>query len=144
MHPKAPSIERGLRITVAFQKVASELEPEDQVEAQERIAAACDELFTSLVSAAAIPTGASPTEKAAGVMTFVLEMRNTLSSSGQKTAASPELALESAVKLATAIYVDEVVSGQLPNLAGEAKVSALRTRLLGREFAVSLLSNLLT
>lgn len=144
MHPRYPSIERDLLVVEAFEKVAAQVGPEFHVEAQEQLASACDELFSQFMHSARPPPDADPMDKCAAVVEFVLDLRAANTEAGKKTAASSEVLLENSVKLATAVYVDEVLTAQLASLSGPAKEAALRTRSLGREYAVSLLSALLT
>ena len=47
------------------------------------------------------------------------------------------------VKLATAVFLDDVLAGILDSASGETKTAAIQARYLGREYAVELMRVLL-
>lgn len=142
MHPNYPELCRDLKVVSAFEKVASQVEEEFAPEAAEKLALACNEVFESVLTR----SGASGRYevKSAQVIDFVLTLRDSHVEVGEKVATDTTLVSESIMKLATAVYLDDVISQTLPTLQGEAKEAALTTRLLGREYAVTLMRNLLS
>ena len=77
------------------------------------------------------------------VVELMTELRDSHQIVGQKTAATNVQLNALAVKLATAVFVDEVLSQQLEKVA-DAKWDEIRqVQLLGREYAVNLMQGFL-
>lgn len=109
------------------EKVASEAAPE--------LAATCDGLFDILLKKAG---------DASGMVALMLEYQNAHEASGEKIAASAETRAALLQKLATATYLDTVVSTKLAAISPDEFEEARAVQLLGREYAVHLMRGLLT
>lgn len=99
-------------------------------EAQEALALACDDMYSSVKTASG------------SILPAVFKMRESHRITGEKLAASPDTVAELLQKLATAEYVDEMLSGQLEKLSGEEYDATRAVQLLGREYAVQLMRGL--
>jgi hypothetical protein len=99
-------------------------------DAQGALAGMCDNIFTGVKTA-----GENP-------LRVLVDLRESHRRTGEKLAASPEQTAEFLQKLATAVYVDDVLSTQVTKLSGEAQLAARRVQLLGREYAVNLMRGL--
>lgn len=120
-----------LQTVAGLEKLATNADLTIAERGQELLAAACDDIFTSVKNA----SGAVLPE----MMTFRSAHRTT----GEKIAASPEVAASLLQKLAVAEYVDNLLDSQLEKLSGDAYDEARAVQLLGREYAVHLMRGLL-
>lgn len=78
-----------------------------------------------------------------GVVETALALHEAHGDSGAKTAALPEHLADVVAKLAAAVMVDEVLLEQLPMLEGTSKLAAESAQLLGREYIMSLIGEVL-
>jgi ABC-type cobalamin transport system ATPase subunit len=125
-----PSFWFKLQALERLEKLAHVDDQAVAAEAQEALALACDDMYSSVkqASGAILPT--------------VFKMRESHRITGEKLAASPDTVAELLQKLATAEYVDEMLAGQLEKLSGEEYDAARAVQLLGREYAVQLMRGL--
>lgn len=72
-----------------------------------------------------------------------LDLHDAHAATGSKIAALPDYLAELLQKLAAAVFVDEVLGEQLAMLEGDTKVAAEQCRLLGREYAMTLIGEIL-
>lgn len=125
----------------------SALEGAEFVTTQVKLAVIADSAYDRLRAVAvqyAIPAGLTAKEAAAAQMVSVaLALHETHCDTGSKIAALPEYLAEVLQKLAAAVLVDEVLTEQLPMLEGETKIAAERCQLLGREYAMMLVGEIL-
>jgi len=112
-----------------LEKLASSDDLSVSVDAQQALALACDDMYSSV-------------KKAGAVLSAIFKMRDSHRITGEKLAASPEVTADFVQKLATAEYVDGVLSAQLEKLSGEEYDAARKVQLLGREYAVNLMRGL--
>jgi hypothetical protein len=141
MHPHYPALERDLKVLAAFEKTAAVAAPEFTNEVNERLAAASSEIFEDVVTKA---TSGRATSKMAAVADFLLGVRESHLATGVKTASSPDVVADTLTKLATALYLDDVLTESIAKSTGATKAASVSARLLGREYAVSLMRNLLS
>ena len=88
--------------------------------------------------------GSVTKEAVAGEMlATVMALHEAHQDTGSKIAALPDYLAELLTKLAAAFMVDEVLLEQLPMLEGDTKISAEHCQLLGREYAMSLIGEVL-
>ena len=139
MHPAYPSVRHGLKIISSFEKAASYLEADFGYEIRDRMAASCSELYEKVLNSA----DKEGLSKSAAVVDLLLTFREATLEEGVKTAASPDVVAEAMVKLATAVFLDDVLTGILDTASGETKTAAIQARYLGREYAVELMRVLL-
>jgi hypothetical protein len=132
MHPHYPALNRDLKVVAAFEKVSAHIEPEFQPDAQEKLALVCDEVFEGVRA-----------KSGGNVIDYLITMRESHLDSGEKTAVSSEVVYDTLLKLAAALHVDEVLTKAARVETGETKTAALNARALGREYAVTLMRNLL-
>ena len=126
---------KDLQLVAGLEKLAGHDDASTAQQAQVALAGTCNALFTRVKRA---------TESAAPVASTLLAMQDAHRATGEKVAASPETQAEFLEKLATAVYVDDVLSEQLTKLSGEASDRVREVQLLGREYAVQLMRGLLT
>ena len=136
-----------LRVGQGLEKLASCPDDELALHATLQQAELCDSLFCKVQKLASeSPISADLPRKEAMVaqmVRVVLDLRETHEATGEKFAAAPEVVIESLKKLATAVFVDGVLGEQLEKLAGTERDSTRAVQLLGREYAVHLMRNLL-
>lgn len=123
------------------------LEGRDFVEAQVKLASTANAAYDRIRAAATqLPVTAGLTTKEAMVVRVVdvaLSIHDTHLDTGAKVAAAPDALAAVLQKLATAVFVDEVLTEQMCMLEGETKVAAAQCQLLGREYVMSLIAELL-
>ncbi len=125
-----PEFLKALRLVESFDKLAASEDLPTAQQAQTLRAAVCDDLITQL------KLGSESLVKAA------LDLREQHVRSGEKVAAASDAAAEFVGKLASADFVDGVLSAELSKTAGDDAMNARATQLLGREYAVHLLRGL--
>jgi hypothetical protein len=113
------------------------------VEAQYKLATLANEAYERLRSAARRGGGDTKQAAALGFADVALQLHVAHTDTGAKTAAPPEHLAQVLFKLAAAVIVDEALLEQLPMLEGESKHAALRCQSLGREYAMSLIGEIL-
>ena len=125
----------------------SSLEGDDFTQAQVKLARVADDAFQRLRVAAfqQVHVNGQATKEAmvVGVLDTVMTLHEAHVDSGAKLAASPDHLAELLTKLAAAVMVDEVLLEQLPMLEGGSKTSAEACQLLGREYIMSLIGEVL-
>ncbi len=125
----------------------SALEGRDYVDAQIKLAEVANDAYELIRTAAmSLPLDPMLTAKeamATRVAALALNLYETHTDLGSKIATHPDYLAEILEKLATAVIVDEVLSEQLPMLEGETKLAAQQCQYLGREFAMSLVGEIL-
>lgn len=126
-----PSFWFKLQALGRLEKLANSDDQSVASDAQEALALACDDMFSDVKQASG------------SVVPAVFKMRESHRITGEKLAASPETVAELLQKLATAEYVDEMLTGQLEKLSGEEYDAARAVQLLGREYAMQLMRGLL-
>lgn len=120
---------QGLKVVEGLTKLSAHEDQTTSREAQILLAGQCDQLFGEL--------------KQAGVVQQLMTFREAHRTTGEKLAAAPEAVAELLEKLATAVYVDNLLAGQLEKLAGKEYDDARNVQLLGREYAINLMRGLL-
>ncbi len=125
----------------------SALEGRDYVDAQVKLAHTAFDAYGALRDAAmSMPKTAGLSQKeamVANLASLALSLHEVHVDTGSKTAASPDHVAAVIQKLATAVFVDEVLMEQLAMLEGDTKVAAEQCQMLGREYILSLLGEIL-
>lgn len=123
------------------------LEGEAFVEAQMKLAAVSFDAYERVrLAASQLPVPAELTTKEAMVVRvaeLALAMYDDHADTGAKVAAVPEYVAHVLQKLASAVFVDEMLLEQLPSLEGDTKLAAEQCRALGREYIVTLFGEIL-
>lgn len=123
------------------------LEGQAFVEAQIKLASDAHDAYERIRRAARdCPEGAGLAVKEAmvvGVCKVALDLHDAHAAAGSKIAALPDYLADVLQKLAAAVFVDEVLGEQLTMLEGETKLSAEQCRLLGREYIMTLIGEIL-
>lgn len=125
-----PTFWKTLQTVAGLEKLAASDDLAVAGEAQQLLATTCDELFVTI-------KGASE-----NIATPLLELRDSARSIGEKVASDAAVVGEFMQKLATAAFVDQVLTAQLEKLSGDEYDAARRVQLLGREYAVNLMRGL--
>lgn len=125
----------------------TDLEGSDFVQAQTKLAGVAYEAYERLRAAArGVRAGDGLAQKeamVAGIADVVVSMHEAHVDTGSKVAATPDHLALVLQKLAAAVMVDEVLLEQLPMLEGTSKTSAEACQLLGREYILSLIGEVL-
>lgn len=125
----------------------ADLEGADFVQAQVKLASTAHEAYERLrASVRGHRAGEGLAQKEAmviGIADVVLSLHEAHVDTGAKIAALPEHLATVLQKIAAAVMVDEVLLEQLPMLEGTSKTSAEACQLLGREYILSLLAEVL-
>lgn len=125
----------------------ADLTGREYVDTQVKLAHVAYEAYDRLRAAAQARTGtAAHRQKEAMAAAFVelaLQLHTTHTDTGSKVAAHPDHLAPLLPKLAAAVVVDELLLEQLPTLEGGTKRAALQCQLLGREYAMSLIGEIL-
>lgn len=137
MTPHYPHIWAQVQRATRFDKYASE-----SVDASADAARVASEVFEDVLSKAA-SYGASDTPQhvAANVAALAVDLFDSARATGAKTASEAD-ATDSIEQLATVAYLDTLLKTASANLTGDALDTAVRARLLGREYGVELLRGL--
>lgn len=126
---------------------AQPLEGDDLLDAQIKIAGTAYDAYERLREVSrgtrAADGLAQKEAMAVGVVDTVMQLHAAHADFGAKTAASPDHLADLLPKIAAAVFVDEVLLEQLPMLEGESKLAAERCQLLGREYIMSLIGEVL-
>ena len=126
---------------------SSALEGRDHVDAQVKLAQVALDAYDTLRNAASsmpLATGLSKKEAmVANVTSLAISLHESHADTGSKTAAAPDYLAAVIQKLATAVFVDEVLMEQLSMLEGDSKVAAENCQTLGREYILTLLGEIL-
>ena len=144
MNPFYVPVWSALDGVARLEKVAHATEGRDAAECQFKLAAECSRLYDFVRGQAvsANPRGSDPAGVALSVTKFAAALAFTKHCLGEKTAAVDDIR-DILLKLATAAFVDTVLEGANASLTGVEKVAGLRVQLLGREYAVELMRELL-
>jgi hypothetical protein len=124
---------KNLQTVAGLEKLSESDDSDTAMRARIMLGNMCDHVFTEVKQASA------GTE----VANTIFAMRNAHRITGEKLAASPEVTAEFIQKLATAVYVDDVLTAQLEKLSGDEYYATRDVQLLGREYAVNLMRGLL-
>lgn len=116
-----------MQVMAGLEKLSASSDTALATQAQEEMALVCDEIFSSVKSA----SGSLAPE--------LMRLRGAHRVTGEKIAASPDVAAELLQKLATVEYVDEMLEDQIEKFSGEAQSNARSVQLLGREYAVQMM-----
>jgi len=147
INPRYNEIVTELRVSESLEKVASFDDEELAANAMLRQAELCDGLFVHVQKLASeLPVSKDLPCKEAAVaqmLSFALSIRETHEATGEKLAASPEEITDSLAKLATAVFVDQVLGDQMGKMAGAERDATRAVQLLGREYAVHLMRGFL-
>lgn len=126
----------------------TEFEGDDFAQAQVKMAATAHQAYERLRGAARVlPAAAGLSTKEAMVVSVadvVLSLHETHADTGSKIAALPDYLAALLTKLSAAVMVDEILLEQLPMLEGESKIAAEQCQLLGREYIMSMIGEILT
>ena len=126
----------------------ADLEGDDFTQAQVKLAVTSHQAYERLRAAArGVRAGDGMGVKEAmvvGVADVVLSLHEAHVDTGTKTAAAPEKLAELLPKIAAAVMVDEVLLAQLPMLEGGSKMAAEHCQVLGREYIMSMIGEILT
>lgn len=137
MTPHYPHIWAQLRRVGRFEKYAA-----DSSEAQADLATVADEVFSDFMAkAASYGDGETPEALALKAASFAVDLYDSASATGVKVAGE-DVALGNIEQLATVAYLDGVLKAASENLSGADLDEAQRVRLLGREYGIELLRNL--
>lgn len=119
----------------------------DFARAQVKLASLADEAYGRVRAAArGTRAGEGLAKKeamAVGVADVVMSLYATHADTGTKVAALPSHVALILQKVAAAVLVDEVILEQLPMLEGSSKTAAEQCQLLGREYIMSLIGEVL-
>lgn len=133
-----PEIWRALQPLTRLEKYASE-----SPESASQLARTCAEVFDLFLEKAAGEYSSDGTPAGAALLaaTFAEELYDTKRALGEKVASEDavDLALE---QLATVAYVDAALKTAADGMSGEEYAQTQHLRLLGREYGVELLKNL--
>jgi hypothetical protein len=121
---------KGMRFVEGLEKLADSDDASVSQSAQADLAAACDDIFSSM-------------KVASSALSAVMSFRESHQRTGEKLAAAPETTAELLQKLATAEYVDTLLEEQLTKVSGDEYPAVRAVQLLGREYAVQLMRGLL-
>lgn len=122
---------KNLQTVAGLEKLATSDDRETTGQpAQVMLGNLCDHIFSEM-------------KTAGSVVTEMMSFREAHRTVGEKLAASPEITADLLQKLATAEFVDGVISGELEKLSGDAYYAMRDVQLLGREYAVNLMRGLL-
>lgn len=125
----------------------SALEGREYVDAQVKLARVAFAAYDTLRTAASsmpLASGLSQKEAmVANVLSLAVSLHDAHVDTGAKVAAAPDTLASVIQKLATAVFVDEVLMDQLNMLEGESKVAAEQCQQLGREYILSLIGEIL-
>lgn len=138
MTPHYPAIWAALQRANRFEKYAAE-----SSEASVDLATTCYEVFGEFLEKAATEyqSDGTPGGDALRAASFAEDLRNTGARIGEKVAAE-EATDDILEKLAAVVYTDSLLESASEKLSGVAKDEAYQLRMLGREYGVSLLRNL--
>lgn len=125
-----PAFWKTLQTVAGLEKLAMSDDASVAAEAQQLLASTCDNLFVTVKGASA------------NIAEPLMALRDTARGIGEKLASDPKVPAEFLQKLATAAYVDDVLSAQLEKLSGAEYDAARAVQLLGREYAVHLMRGL--
>jgi hypothetical protein len=125
-----PTFWKTLQTVAGLEKLAASDDLAVAGEAQQLLASTCDKLFGTIKGASA------------NIAAPLLELRDSAKGIGEKVASDAEVVGEFMQKLATASFVDDVLSAQLEKLSGAEYDAARSVQLLGREYAVHLMRGL--
>lgn len=138
MTPYYPAIWAQLQRADRFDKYAAESR-----EAGFALADTCDDVYAFVMekAAATYASDGTPAGEALRAATFVEDLVRSARVTGQKTASDADVgtALE---QLATVAYVDTVLKTAAETATGDKLAEINNIRLLGREYGVELLRNL--
>jgi hypothetical protein len=101
----------------------------------------CDSLY-EVVRLSSTRMNPEESEESVRIASVIMLFRDDHRITGEKLAASPEVAAALLEKLATAGYVDNILTLQLEKLSGAEYDAARNVQLLGREYAVHLMRGL--
>lgn len=123
----------------------AELDGADYITAQQKLADVAFLAYANIREANNPVVADLPTKEAsvAGFVSAALALHEAHKDTGVKVAASPEYVAAIIEKLATAVFVDEVLQEQLSMLEGDTKIAAEQCQRLGREYVLSLIAELL-
>lgn len=134
-------------VKIAQALEATVLEGPEAADTQVKLAQMASQTYDAIRRAASTmppPAGLSVKEAmAVNAAAVALALHSAHVDTGSKVASSPDHLASAVSKLATAVFVDEVLLEQLPMLEGDTKVAAEQCQRLGREYIVSLLNELL-
>lgn len=123
------------------------LEGDAFVEAQIKLATVSFDAYERIrLAAAQLPAPTELTTKEAMVVRvaeLALAMYDDHADTGAKVAALPDYLAHVLQKLASAVFVDEMLLEQLPTLEGETKLAAEQCCALGREYIMTLIGEIL-
>lgn len=123
---------KNLQTVAGLEKLSESNDRETTAQpAQVMLGNLCDHVFSEMKLASG------------SVITEMMSFMNLHRATGEKLAASPEVAAELLQKLATAEFVDDVLTAQLEKLSGDEYYATRDVQLLGREYAVNLMRGLL-
>lgn len=122
---------KDLKLVAGLEKLAESSDEVTARDAQGALCGTCDHLYSEVKKA----SPKNPLEA-------IFALRSAHKATGEKLAADPSMTAELIDKLATAAYVDDVLTAQLEKLAGDEYASVRRVQLLGREYAVHLMRGL--
>jgi hypothetical protein len=125
-----PAFWKTLQTVAGLEKLAMSDDTSVSAEAQQMLASTCDDLFVTVKGASA------------NIAEPLLALRGSARRIGEKLAADAKSEAEFLQKLATAAYVDDMLSAQLEKLSGTEYDAARAVQLLGREYAVHLMRGL--
>lgn len=144
LHLYAPTY-RAVKTAQALERSA--VEGPAFLDAQVKLAQTAFAAYDTLRDAAtALPPPAELSGKEAQVAKIAhltLALHEAHVDTGTKTAASPDHLAQVIQKLATAVFVDEVLMEQLGMLEGDTKLAAEQCQRLGREYILTLLGEIL-
>ena len=131
-----------LRVGQGLEKLASCSDDELAQSAVVKQAELCDALYVQMLKLASDTPCDLPRKEAAvlRMVRFAEDLRETHEAVGEKLAAAPEVVVDHLRKLATAVYLDQVLTEQLEKQANDA---TRMVQLLGREYCVHLMRGLL-
>jgi hypothetical protein len=141
MHTFYPQLWKGLRLVEGLEKIATH-DRALSTFAQTNSATVASELFTQVKQAAERLPG--PNTIGVKVARLMVDMRNAHRATGEKLAVDISVHADMLQKLATALFVDDVIEAEITKLAGDEQVNARNIQLLGREYAVHLMDGLLS
>lgn len=138
MTPHYPAIWKALQAVGRFEKYASE-----SADATVDLARTCSAVFDQFLTKAASSYESDGTAggEALRAATFAEALYDSHRAVSDKTA-SVDTADEAIEKLAAVVYVDTVLKAASDNMSGEQLSQTHHLRLLGREYGVELLKNL--
>lgn len=125
-----PTFWKALQTVAGLEKLASSDDLAVAGEAQQLLASTCDQLFGTVKGASS------------NIATPLLELRDSAKVIGEKVASDAGVVGEYLQKIATAAFVDDVLSAQLEKLSGAEYDATRSVQLLGREYAVHLMRGL--